>query len=137
MLWRNLTWFMKILRILSPCMLFKFIRLSKPFDVGLILFFYNSISYFSFFIRQVAGVFCHNFVIWTDWLCWVLLPLSIKNIWLGKFECCYLILLCSRIGEPSFECLSVFCRDITFETDALAISFGYWSDKVSAVRCEL
>ena len=46
-------------------------------------------------------------------------------------------MLCSWIGEPSFECISVFRWDITFKTDALAVAFGYWPDKATAVRCEL
>mgnify|MGYP004486496441 CR=1 FL=1 len=66
-----------------------------------------------------------NFVIWIYRFLWIRFPFSVKYIGLCEFECCYLILLCSWASEPSFECVSVFCWDIAFEADALAVSFCY------------
>ena len=64
-----------------------------------------------------------NFVIWIYGFLWIRFPFSVKYIGLCEFECCYLILLCSGNGEPSFECVFVFCRDIAFKADALAIHY--------------
>ncbi len=102
--------------------------------VGLVFLLYYFISYSHFLVCEVAGVFCHNFVIWIYGVFRILFPFRIENIGLCEFECCYLILLCSRIGELSLECATVFCWDITFKVNALAVSFGYWSNKATAVR---
>ena len=106
----------------------------KPSMQVLFFFFYDFISYFCFLIREVAGVFCHNFIFWIYGFFRILFPFRIQDIRLCEFECCYLILLCSRIGKPSFECVTVFCWYITFKTDALAVSFCYWPDKATTVR---
>lgn len=97
--------------------------ISKSVYVGFIFLFNDFVSYFCFLIREVAGVFCHNFIIRIYRFFRILFPFRIQDIGFGEFECCYLILLCSGVREPSFECISVFCRDITFEADALAVSF--------------
>ena len=97
---------------------------------------YNFNSFCSFFICKVASVLVHDFVIWIYGFFRILFPFSIKNIRLCEFKCCYLILLCSGVCEPSLECITIFCWYVTFKVDALAVPFCYRSDKATTIRCE-
>ena len=110
--------------------------ITEAFYVEFCFFFYDFISCFCFLGCEIAGVFAHDFINWIYWLFRILFPFRIENIRLCVFKCCYLILLCSGIGEPPIEGITVFCRDVTFKANAFAISFCYWPDKATAVRCE-
>ena len=99
------------------------------------LFFSSMISFriFVLLVCEVTGVLTHNFIFWIYGFFRVLFPFRIQDIRFGEFECCYLILFCARISKPSLECVTVFCRDIAFNADALAISLCYWPDTTSTI----
>ena len=97
-------------------------HISEAFYIGFVFLLYDFVPFFSFFIGEVASVLAHNFIIWIYGFFRILFPFRIKHIRLCEFKYCYLILLCSRIGEPSLECITIFGQYVAFKADALAIS---------------